>query len=304
MMGTIVEIKAYGENARSAAKNALNEMEKISNQISVFDSESEVSFINSMAGIAKVAVSPRTFDIISRSIKLSKSLGRSFDITIGPLINLWDFNKKEDFMPPSPQEIREALKLVNFYRIEIDPQLETVKLLKRGMKINLGGVAKGYTLSVARNLMVSEGIRSALISTGSSITCIGSRPDGKPWRVGIRSSRGAENVIGTIELVPGQALSTSGDYEQYIEYEGKRYHHLIDPRTGYPASGCQSVTVLAGDATAADMISTAVFVMGPWKGLRFLKSLENVEGLIVDSNGKIHKTDGFKLEPVENEAEK
>ncbi len=304
LMGTTVEIKAYGKDARSASKQALQAMERMAKLINAHDTKSEIGLVNSMAGIASVAVSRNTFDVIYRSIKLSKSMGNTFDITIGPLIELWNFKGKDTFTPPSSSQIKETLKLVDYRKIEIDPEIETIKLLKRGMKINLGGVGKGYVLAIGRSMLVSKGIKSGLISSGSSITCIGTKPDGEPWRVGIRSPRDPEKLLGTITLAPGQAVSTSGDYEQYVEIEGKRYHHIFDPRTGYPASSCQSVTIIAGDATIADILSTSVFVMGPWRGMRLLRTLENVEGLIVDSSGKVHKTTGFKLEILKEETKK
>jgi len=299
LMGTTVEIIAYGDRAKQLSKKAFRAMEDIATSLSIYNKNSEVSLINSMAGIAPVAVSPDTFDIISRSIILSKSLYGAFDISIGPLIDIWKINKNEEFMPPDVPTIVAARKLVNYWNIAINQEKETVKLKKRGMKLNLGAVGKGYVLSIGRSILVNNGIKSALISCGSTLTCIGKTHDGNLWSIGIKSPRDPEKILGKVSLLPGQAISTSGDYEQYIELNGKRYHHIIDPRTGYPASTCQAVTILAGDPTAADILSTAVFILGPWRGLRYLNSLENVEGLIIDSNGKIHMTAGFKLEKVD-----
>jgi thiamine biosynthesis lipoprotein len=304
LMGTTVEIKAYGKGATTASKAAFKEMERVANLMSIYNPKSEVSLINSMAGIASIAVSRDIFDVINRSIKLSSSLSRTFDISAGPLIDLWDLGRKGDFVPPDKSKIWETLKLVDYRKIEIDQERESVKLQKRGMKLNLGGVGKGYVLAVGRNVLVQNSIKSALISTGSSITCIGKKPDGTLWNVGIRSPREPKRLLGSVALMPGQAISTSGDYEQFIVKDGKRYHHIIDPRTGYPASLCRSATIIAGDATAADILSTSVFIMGPWKGIRLLNTLENVEGLIIDSNGKMHKTAGFKFEKIEEEEEK
>jgi len=299
-MGTRVELKAYGDGASSAVRSALRKMEEVSRQLNIFDSKSEISLINSMSGIAPVAVSRSTFDIIERSTTLSKPLSGVFDVSIGPLVDLWQFNKS-DFSPPNQNEINETLRLVNYRNIEINPEIESVKLKVRGMKLNLGGVGKGFVIAVGRSVLVNAGIRNALISCGSSISCIGKNPDGSLWRVGVRDPRDPARLIGAVELMPGQALSTSGDYEQFSVIDGKRVSHIINPRTGRPASGVSSVTVLAGDSTTADILSTSVFVMGPWSGLRFLNSLENVEGLIVDANGNISKTAGFDLKSLSTE---
>jgi len=295
MMGTVVEITAYGTNAEDAVNAALDSMERVALLLDANNPKSEVSLINRMAGIASVAVSHDTFDVIYKSVKISNSLYGSFDISIGALTDLWSINQP-NFIPPDHSQVKEALKFVNSGLIEADPEVETVKLPKRGMKLNLGGVGKGYVVSVGRNILILRGITSALISTGSSISCIGTRPDKTSWRVGVRSPREEGKLLGVVLLSPGQALSTSGDYEQYKEIDGKRYSHIIDPKTGYPVHTCQAVTILSSNATLADMLSTAVFVLGPSKGMQLIKALDGVEGLIIDANGVAHRSDGFVLE--------
>jgi len=296
LMGTQVEVIVNGPHARDHARAAISLMKRLEKLLNWKNPQSEVSLVNSMAGITAVAVSRDCFDIINRSIKLSGSLGGAFDITIGPLMEIWDFSMKDRKAPPPKVDIIAAGNLVNYRNVEIDPELETIKLLKRGMKINLGAVGKGYAVAKARNLLVSRGVRSAMINMGSSIATIGRRRDGKMWRVGIRHPRNPSELLGIVALVPGQAVSTTGDYEQYFEVEGKRYHHVIDPRTGYPAAGCQSVTIIAGDATVADILSTAVFVKGAVQGMRLIDSLEGVKGIIVKSDGTVIKSAGLKLE--------
>lgn len=293
LMGTTVEVTVIGPQARSHAKAVLRTMKAISNKLDWRNPKSEIGIINSMAGIARVAVSYDTYDVVSRSLKLSRTLGGTFDITIGPLANLW---KIKEGVPPSPEAIRGALGLVNWRNVDIDPDTETIMLKKRGMKINLDGVGKGYAVARARELLVSRGVKSAMISTGSTIAVIGKRGDGKNWRAGIQHPRDPGKVIGIVVLKPGESLSTSGDYERYFEYKGKRYHHLLNPRTGYPAGGCQSVTIVAPDATVADILSTAIFIMGPKWGLRYIRSLSGVEGVIVGASGSVLKSSGLELE--------
>ncbi len=298
-MGTNVEIVAYGEGAGDSAREALKEMERVAGLLDVFDPRSEVSLINSMSGVASVSVSKATFDVINKSVKFSKMADGAFDISVGPLVDIWDFSGRKNFRIPAPEQIREAQALVDWSEIELLSDVLSVKLRHRGMKLNLGGVGKGYVVSIGRNVLLQAGIKSALISTGSSISCIGRRPDGTPWRAGIKSPREPEKLLGAVTIEPGQSISTSGDYEKYVIIDGKRYHHILDPRTGYPAALCEAVTVISDDATASDILSTAVFVMGPQKGLRFLNKLGNVQALIVDSDGVTLTTPGFKLEKSE-----
>ncbi len=295
LMGTEVEIVVNGKAAKRAAERAVDTITGVSRLLDWRNPKSEVSLINSMAGITAVAVSKPTFDVIYKSVKLSKTVHGVFDITIGPLADLWR-EAIDRGVPPSSTEITERKKLVNWEKVELDLQAETVKLLDRGMKIDLGGVGKGYAVGAARNTLVSLGIKSALINSGSSIVVIGVREDGKPWRIGVRDPRDPKKILGVIILEPGQALSTSGDYEKYFEWEGKRYHHIIDPRTGYPAETCQAVTVVAGDAAVADILSTAVFILGPKIGMRLIEGLDGVSGLIVTKNGEVIKSSNLRFE--------
>jgi len=300
IMGTDVAVVVNGPNARANARGAIGVMRRLEKLLGWKDPQSEVALINSMAGITSVAVSKDCFDVISRSIKFSMSLGGAFDITMGPLMETWDFSFRERRGPPPKIDIINAKKLVNYRNVELNPELETVKLERRGMKIDLGAVGKGYAISKARNYLVSRGVKSALINMGSSITSIGRRPDGKFWRVGIKHPRKPGQLLGIVTLNPGQAISTSGDYEKYFMVDGKkRYHHIVDPRTGYPAEYCQAVTIIAGDATVADILSTTVFVKGPTAGMRLINSLEGIKGIIVKSDGTVVKSSGLDLEKAD-----
>lgn len=295
IMGTFFEIKVNGKNTSEHVKAALAKVREISGLINYYDDRSELSSINNMAGISAVAVSHDTFEIIDKALRFSRQSGGTFDLTIGPLVDIWSYSFKNHNEIPSGNELVYAQHLVNYGNVVVNSQNETVKLLYPGMKIDLGGVGKGYAISKARAILVDRGVTSAIISAGSSIAVIGDNK-GKSWRIGIKDPRHPDDMVGVVTLKAGQALSTSGDYEKYFEVAGKRYHHLLDPLTGEPADSCRSVTVISDDATMADMLSTAVFVMGPKRGLVFLSSFQNVYGVIIDKDGNVVTTPGLTLE--------
>ncbi|MFH1709595.1 MAG: FAD:protein FMN transferase [bacterium] len=294
-MGTIFEIKVNGVNTGGHVKVALDKVKEISDLINYYDEKSEVSAINNMAGISAVAVSHDTFDMINKALKVCRQTGGTFDITIGPLFDIWNFNAKTHTEVPSGNELIYAQHLVNYNNVMINLRNETIKLLYPGMKISLGGSGKGYAISKARSILVERGIKSAIISAGSSIAVIGSNK-GKPWKIGIKDPRRPDETVGVISLVGGQAVSTSGDYEKYFEIGGKRFHHILDPGTDMPADECMSVTIISDDAMQADMLSTAVFVMGPKRGLDLVNSFKNVYAVIIDKDGNVISSPGLNLE--------
>jgi thiamine biosynthesis lipoprotein len=294
-MGTVFEIKVNGKNSGGHVKAVFDKINEISNSINYYDDKSEISTINNMAGISAVAVSHDTFDLIDKALRVCRQTGGAFDITIGPLVDIWNFNSRTHSDIPAGNELVYAQHLVNYGNVLINPQNETVKLLYPGMKIDLGAAGKGYAISKARSILVERGVKSAIISAGSSIAVIGDNK-GKPWRIGIKDPRHPDETVGTVALNGGQAVSTSGDYERYFEIGGKRFHHILNPGTGMPADECRSVTIISDDASQADMLSTAVFVMEPKRGLDFVNSLKNVYAVIIDRQGGVITSPGLKLE--------
>lgn len=294
-MDTLVTINVVfpsQDSAEKAIDAALSEIEKLERLSNFFSPESEISLLNKNAGISEVKVSPEIVDILDKALFTSGNTKGAFDVTIGPLITLYDFYKK---IKPDERAIKKNLPLVNYRDLIINRDNSTVFLRKKGMLIDLGGIAKGYAADRAVEVLKKHGINAGLVSVAGDIKTFGRKPDGKPWKVGIRNPRprgSDDDIMVTIELTD-MAISTSGDYERSFISDGKRYHHLLDPKTGYPAGGCQSVSVITEEGAFTDSFSTGVFILGPEKGIKVLEEM-GFDGIIVDSQGKIHTTPNIR----------
>lgn len=295
LMDTLVTItvvtNSEGE-AEKAIDDALSTIDRFSGLINFFSDRSELAQINGDAGIRPVRVSPDTLGVIERAVFIAEKSGGAFDPTIGPETRMWDFSKK---IRPPDASIREKLGLVNYRDILVDREKSTVFLRRKGMMLDLGGIAKGYAADMALENLKRNGITAGLVAAAGDIRAFGLKPDGTPWNIGIKNPRQnskADELIARARLT-GKAISTSGDYERYFIEHGRRYHHLLDPKTGYPAGGCRSVTVISDSGLYADGFSTAVFVSGPEKGMRLVTDA-GVDALIIDKDGGIHTTPGLK----------
>ncbi|MEW6109851.1 MAG: FAD:protein FMN transferase [Nitrospirota bacterium] len=289
---TITVVSDSKEKAETSIDNAFTVMERFGNRINFFSEESELSLINKNAGVKEVKVSPETLDLIENAVYVSEKSGGAFDPTIGPLIKLWDFYKK---IKPSYTEISGVLHLVNYKNIVIDRNGSTVFLKRKGMLLDLGGIAKGYAADMAVADLKRNGIQAGIVAIAGDIKTFGAKPDGNPWNIGIRNPRQkseSDEVIAKIKL-SDMAISTSGDYERYFLQDGKRYHHLLVPRTGRPADCCRSVSIIADKGAFADAFSTAVFILGPEKGLELVQKL-GMDAVIIDNNGRILTTQNIK----------
>jgi thiamine biosynthesis lipoprotein len=294
LMDTFVSVRAVGPNPEQATQAAFSEMERIESLMSRYIPDSDVSCINEGAGGGPVKVSEETFCVIEEAIKCASLTNGAFDITIGPLMDVWGFGAKDPAIPDTG-EIEQACSLVGWELLELDPVNRTVRLPIQGMSIDLGGIAKGYAAREGARILREHGISHALIDAGGNIVTVGFRPDGEPWKIGIRNPRGEsiEDTIGpTLSIVNG-AVATSGDYERFFVHDGRRCHHILHPDTGMPVESAQSVTVLADDSLYADMLSTAVFVLGPDEGMEFIDNLDGVSAMIVDSDGNVLFSKGF-----------
>jgi len=289
---TITVVSGTKENAEKAIDTAFLELENLEKRASFFSPESEISRINSNAGVSGVKVSSDILAILSRSLYVSEKTSGAFDISIGTVSSLYDFHKQ---IKPDLYIIRKNLPLVNYRDIIIDENKSSVFLKKKNMRIDTGGIAKGFAADKAVEILKKQGIHSGIVAVAGEIKTFGLKPDGKPWKIGIRNPRATDredDIMATTELTD-MAISTSGDYERFFVSEGKRYHHLLDPKTGLPAGDCMSVTVIAKEAVFTDAFATGVFILGPEKGLKLLDEM-GFEGIIVDSRGKMHLTSGIR----------
>jgi thiamine biosynthesis lipoprotein len=297
-MGTFVTIKAPNhdpERLRRAVSAAFERIEKIEDRLSVYRPHSELSRLNRTAGSKPSRISGELAHLIERSLHYSKGSGGAFDVTVGPLIRLWKKASTRG-QPPAAEEISSALRSTGFKKIRLRMDPTEIRFLAPDLSIDLGGIAKGYAVDEAALILRKKGIENALVEAGGDIYALGGRDGTRPWRVGIRDPFGGKECIEVL-LLRDKAVTTSGDYERAIVLKGKRYSHIIDPRTGRPAKGVSSVTVIAPSALEADALSTAISVLGVKEGLALAETLPAVEVLIVEGapgNSAIHMSRGFR----------
>lgn len=290
-MGTVVQITVAHpdeEVARKAMERAFMEIQRVERLLSSYLPESEISLLNRRAGREAVPVGEEVRGIIERAMEVSRSSGGAFDVTVGPLMDQWNFDSGGTV--PAEEDLEAALALVGFEKLSLDGERGTVRFLSEGMKIDLGGIGKGYAVDRAASALRESGIPNAIIDAGGDLRLLGHRPGKDFWRIGIRHPRDPGRLLLSLDLAD-RAVVTSGDYERFFMSGERRYHHLLDPATGFPAAGCESVTVIASSAADADAYATAAFVLGPERGLDFLRGLPGVEGIIVDSAGDLLWTD-------------
>lgn len=292
-MGTVVEITLVSEKqdtAQKAALQAFQEIKRIEYLMSPWVESSDVSRINRSAGRNEVKVSQETIEVIKKAKEVSTLSDGAFDITVGPLVQPWR-KARERGVPPDTEAIRQILSLVDYKDVMISDSGK-IFLKKRGTAIDLGGIAKGYAVDRAFELLKHLGYRDLVVNAGGDLRVGGSKPEG-PWSIGIQHPRDPEKIMARIS-VSDTAVATSGDYEKFFIHQGKRYHHILNPKTGFPAEGCRSVTVLHGEAMTADALATAIFVLGPEKGRALCQKLNGVECLIVDKEGNVTPSPGLK----------
>jgi FAD:protein FMN transferase len=289
LMGTTINIKVPlvpgldEDRAKGAIDKAFGEIERVESVFSVYRNRSEASRINSLKAGQKLAVSAEMFHLIQACVRYSEITEGAFDITVKPLMDLWNNCKREGRLP-SRTELNSALEKVGWRQIVLDKNKKTVSFRREGMALDFGGVAKGYASDRAARVLKMSGIRSAVIDCGGDVFCLGRSSKWHPWTVGIRHPREKGKLISEIP-VENEAVDTSGDYENYFILEGKRYSHIIDPRSGYPVGDTTaSATVIAKDATSADALATGLCVLGK-SGMKIIDSDPDLGAIIIEKTG-------------------
>ncbi len=289
-MGTEVRFSALSDDEAATERAfaaGFAEIDRLEKMMTTWREDSEISRVNQQAGIAPVKVSPEVIEVLQMSARSSKLSGGAFDVTFDAMHGLWKFDEDLEAKLPDPVEIKKRLPLIDWRQVIIDEKNSTVFLAKKGMRMNLGGIAKGYAVDRAAAVLKREGVRDAIVQAGGDLFCMGSK-DGQPWTAGIRDPRGGRADVFAVIRLENHAFSTAGDYERFFILDGKRYHHIIDPKTGYPATRSRSVTIYAPTALLADAIDDAVFILGWKRGIELVDSIDDVGAVVVDDAGVVH----------------
>ncbi len=296
LMGSRFDI--YVEDTSEISANryidtAVMEIIRIEKIISSWDENSETSLINRNAGIKPVKVSKELFGLIERALVISKLTDGAFDISYASMDKIWKFDgSMKEF--PSEEQIKKSVEKVSYQNIVLNKKEQSVFLKKTGMKIGFGAIGKGFAADKAKALLISKGVPAGIINASGDMNTWGRQPDGSFWNVAITNPFNKNKAFALLPITGG-AVVTSGNYEKFIEFNGKRYSHIIDPRTGYPASGIVSATVFARSAELADALATSIFVMGVEVGLNRINQLPGVECVIIDDKGNIHTSKNITI---------
>jgi thiamine biosynthesis lipoprotein len=291
LMGTRVSVELWADDeakGQELVAAVMNEYRRIDNLMSTYKPESEISRVNDHAAEAPVPVSEELYSLVQRSLELSAASGGAFDITYDSVGYLYDFRAR---VHPTERQIAERLAAVDYRHVVLDPARRTIAFKVPGVRINLGGIAKGYVVEHAAAMLRERGVLHALLNAGGDTRVVGDRR-GQPWVVGIRHPRVAGEVVTRLPL-EDEAISTAGDYERFFEENGRRYHHVINPATGEPTEGILTVTVVGPDGTLTDGLDTAIFVMGAEAGLKLIEAYPDYETIIVEANGKVSYSPGL-----------
>ena len=304
-MNTVIEQKWYGESADTVYTGMETKIREIESALSLHLSQSEIAAINENAGVQPVEVSQRTFDLLQRAKELSEQSDGAFDITIAPVVELWGITSDHPHVP-TDEELAQAMALMGLEDLVLDEEACTAYLTRPGMAIDLGGIAKGWTADQLREYARELGAERGYVSLGGNLMIIGERPDGDPFKFGLRDPQGdASTYLGTVTLEDGCTMATPGGYERYFEEDGIRYHHVLDPRTGYPAdSDLLSVAVISKDGTLADYLSTTLFVQG-LEAAKAAAGSEDYALVMVDQENNVWISGSLRgnFEPHETDAD-
>ncbi|PKA97148.1 thiamine biosynthesis lipoprotein [Flavobacteriaceae bacterium MAR_2009_75] len=297
LMGSRFDITVVANNEDIGYINideATAEIKRIEKLISAWDPDSETSLINKNAGVKPVVVSSELFSLIERSIQISELTDGAFDISYASLDGVWKFDGSMKVMP-NESEIESSISKVGYRNIVLNENDQSVFLAKKGMKISFGAIGKGYAADKAKELLVSKQVVGGIINAAGDLTTWGTKANGEKWVIGIANPLSKERIFSWLKIVES-SVATSGNYEKHIVFEGVKYSHIIDPRTGYPTTGVNSVSIFAKSAETCDALATAVFILGKDDGLDLINQLGGIEVVLVDNDNNVHKSSGVPLE--------
>ncbi len=293
-LGTICSVTLYERIEDFDFNEVFSLIDKIEAKMSIKIADSEISAVNASAGIKAVTVSPDTFELIRAGIKFSEASGGSFDITVGPLVSLWNIGT-EDQRIPDGDEIEEAVQLCEFRDVELNQVEQSIFLKRKGMVLDPGGIAKGHAADAVREYLIEKGFSRGIINLGGNIITFGTKRDGTAWNIGIQDPENARGSSAGIVKTGKAAVVTSGIYERFFREGGQLYHHIIDTKTGYPVeNNLQSVTIICESGITADALSTAVFLLGLKRGMEFIENRDSTEAIFITKERDIFTTSGLK----------
>ncbi len=290
-MGTSLVITVLGDDAAkldAAIDAAIAEIRRVEDVMTDWR-PSELMRVNEHAGKGPWRAPEEVVRLIARGLEISEITGGAFDMTFASAGKLWSFKESPEALP-SPSDVEAALRHVDWKRVEADLEANTVAM-PEGFRIGLGGIAKGYGVDRAMDVLRRHGIKHAMVNAGGDLKALGLKR-GKTWQIAIKHPRDRERVVAVLP-VSNTCVVTSGDYERFFELDGRRYHHILDPRTGYPSTGCMSATVVAPDAAVADALATALCVLGPAEGLALVERIPRVEAIAIGMDGEVRVSSGL-----------
>ena len=297
LMGNGFELSVVADDERWANQcidAGIAEIQRIERLLTTFADDSETNRVNAAAGIEPVVVSRETFNLIERSIRISRATQGAFDITYGSIDKrLWNFDQTMTSLPDE-ETARQMVRLIDYRNIELDTNNCSVFLRQKGMRMGFGGIGKGYAAEMAKQVMKTFGAQSGVVNASGDLTAWGHQPDGRDWTIGLSNPDAADKIISFMSIT-GLAVATSGNYEKFITIGGKRYSHTINPRTGLPVTGIKSVTIITTNAEIADAMATPVMIMGPHAGMDMINQMNSIEAVIIDDYNRVFTSKNINI---------
>lgn len=297
LMGNNFTITVVADNEATGSRNidlAVAEIKRIESLFTTYKNDSQTNLINDNAGIAPIKVDTEVYDLIERSIAISKITQGAFDISYGSIDKrLWNFDKSMKALPDAEKALK-MVYLIDYRNILLDAQRQTVFLKEKGMRIGFGGIGKGYAAEMAKHILKNNNVKSGIINASGDLTAWGNQPNGKQWTIGIADPDNPNALFSYMEISE-KAVATSGNYEKYVVIGGKKYSHTIDPKTGLPITGIKSVTIISDNAEFADAMATPIAIMGINAGLFLINQIPELYCIIIDDNNKIYTSNNINL---------